>query len=257
MTQIALVTGAGSGIGQQAALALGRAGFAVVICGRRQSALDDTVALHPCQDYAPDRDGDGNLSAHACDVTDPAQVDALFGSIEQAHGRLDVVFNNAGTNVPPMTIDELSVDQWQSVIDVNLTGAFLIARGAFALMRRQRPQGGRIINNGSISAWLPRPGSVPYTVSKHAISGLTKTLSLDGRPFDIACGQIDIGNAASAMTEKMNAGVPQADGSIKPEPTMDTCHVAEAVVNMASLPLSANVQSMTIMATAMPFVGRG
>jgi NAD(P)-dependent dehydrogenase (short-subunit alcohol dehydrogenase family) len=193
----------------------------------------------------------------SCDVTQPDSIDALFAQIETTHGRLDVLFNNAGTNVPSMTIDELSIDQWQQVINVNLNGAFLAARGAFALMRKQSPQGGRIINNGSISAYVPRPGSVPYTVSKHAITGLTRTLSLDGRAFNIACGQIDIGNTASDMTERMNSGVPQADGSIKPEPTMDTKHVANAVVHMASLPLDANVQFMTIMATKMPFIGRG
>ncbi len=246
--QIALVTGAGSGIGQQCAGALAAAGFYVFLCGRRESALQETIALFNAEE---------NMSAISCDVTDDAQVEQLFKQIEQSKSRIDVVFNNAGSNVPAMPIDELTVDQWKHVIDVNLHGAFLIARSAFGLMRKQQPQGGRIINNGSISAESPRPGSVPYTVSKHAISGLTKTLSLDGRAFDIACGQIDIGNTASAMTEAMNKGVPQADGSIKPEPTMDTRYVAEAVVNMASLPLSANVQSMTIMATKMPLVGRG
>jgi len=248
MTSIALVTGAGSGIGAATALALAEAGHHVVLTGRRIATLDDTIK----QSSTPDA-----MEAIATDVSDESQVDELFKTIEAKHGRIDVVFNNAGTNVPPMPIDELTVDQWRQVIDVNLHGAFLIARGAFALMRKQSPQGGRIINNGSISAHLPRPGSVPYTVSKHAITGLTRTLSLDGRPFDIACGQIDIGNTASDMTEQMNKGVPQADGSIKPEPTMDTKHVADAVVNMAGLPLSANVQFITIMATKMPFVGRG
>lgn len=248
MTQIALVTGAGSGIGRASAEALALAGFHVVLTGRRESALLETQSLSSKPE---------NMSAISCDVTQEESVDALFATIEAKHGRLDVLFNNAGTNVPGMTIDELSVEQWQQVINVNLHGAFLAARGAFALMRKQSPQGGRIINNGSISAYVPRPGSVPYTVSKHAITGLTRTLSLDGRPFSIACGQIDIGNTASDMTEQMNSGVPQADGSIKPEPTMDTQHVADAVVNMASLPLSANVQFMTIMATNMPFIGRG
>ena len=248
MTQIALVTGAGSGIGRASAEALAVAGFQVILTGRRESALQETRSLstHGTQ-----------MTAISCDVTQPESVDSLFAQIESTHGRLDVLFNNAGTNVPAMTIDELSVEQWQQVINVNLTGAFLAARGAFALMRKQSPQGGRIINNGSISAYVPRPGSVPYTVSKHAITGLTRTLSLDGRAFNIACGQIDIGNTASDMTEKMNSGVPQADGSIKPEPTMDTAHVANAIVNMASLPLDANIQFMTIMATAMPFIGRG
>lgn len=248
MSQIALVTGAGSGIGRQSAIALAAAGFHVVLTGRRQSALSETIALGGMPD---------SMTAIPCDVTQAEAVDSLFQSIQAAHGRLDLVFNNAGTNVPAMPIDELSVEQWNQVIGVNLHGAFLIARGAFAMMRKQSPQGGRIINNGSISAYVPRPGSVPYTVSKHAITGLTRTLSLDGRAFNIACGQIDIGNTASDMTEKMNSGVPQADGSIKPEPTMDTSHVANAVVNMASLPLEANVQFMTIMATAMPFIGRG
>ena len=248
MTQIALVTGAGSGIGRASAEALAVAGFQVILTGRRESALQETRSLstHGTQ-----------MTVISCDVTQPESVDSLFAQIESTHGRLDVLFNNAGTNVPAMTIDELTVEQWQQVINVNLTGAFLAARGAFALMRKQSPQGGRIINNGSISAYVPRPGSVPYTVSKHAITGLTRTLSLDGRAFNIACGQIDIGNTASDMTEKMNSGVPQADGSIKPEPTMDTAHVANAIVNMASLPLDANVQFMTIMATAMPFIGRG
>ena len=248
MTQIALVTGAGSGIGQSTSLALAKAGFLVVLTGRRESALQETI------DKA---DNAESMTAIACDVTSESQVDSLFASIEKKYGRLDVMFNNAGTNVPPLSIDELTVAQFKQVIDVNLTGAFLAARGAFPLMRKQSPQGGRIINNGSISAYVPRPGSVPYTVSKHAITGLTRTLSLDGRAFNIACGQIDIGNTASDMTEQMGKGVPQADGSIKPEPTMDTQHVADAVVNMASLPLSANVQFMTIMASSMPFIGRG
>jgi len=248
MSKIALVTGAGSGIGRESAGALAAAGFQVVLCGRRQSALDETIDQFNAAD---------TMTAITCDVSSEDSVDALFKAILDKHGRLDVLFNNAGNNVPAMPIDELSVDQWRTVIDVNLTGAFLAARGAFSLMRNQNPQGGRIINNGSISAAAPRPGSVPYTVSKHAISGLTKTLALDGRPFDIACGQIDIGNTASAMTDAMAKGVPQADGSIKAEPTMDTKHVADAVVNMASLPLSANVLNITIMATKMPLVGRG
>jgi len=248
MKKIALVTGAGSGIGRETSGALVDAGFHVVLTGRRQSALDETIEQFNAGD---------NMSAVTCDISDEASVDALFKAVESEHGRLDVLFNNAGNNVPAMTIDELSVDQWRTVIDVNLTGAFMAARGAFALMRKQNPQGGRIINNGSISASSPRPGSVPYTTSKHAISGLTKTIALDGRPFSIACGQIDIGNTASAMTDAFAKGVPQADGSIKPEPTMNTKHVAEAVVNMANLPLDTNVLNMTIMATNMPLVGRG
>jgi len=246
--RIALVTGGGSGIGRAAALALADAGFRVVVTGRRSSALDDTIALATRAD---------SVLGFPCDVADEASVAALFSSIRDRFGRVDVVFNNAGTNVSSATIDEISVADWRKVIDVNLHGAFLVARAAFAQMRAQQPQGGRIVNNGSISAYVPRPGSVPYTVSKHAITGLTRTLSLDGRPFDIACGQIDIGNTASDMTEQMKTGVPQADGSIKPEPTMDTTHVADTVVNMASLPLSANVQFVTIMATGMPFIGRG
>ena len=247
-TSIALVTGGGSGIGRASALALAAAGFHVVITGRREGSLEETIDL---------ADDAGRLEAIASDVSDESSVEALFGAIEERHGRLDMVFNNAGTNVPPATVDELSVEDFRRVMDVNVHGAFLVARAAFALMRRQSPRGGRIVNNGSISAYVPRPGSVPYTMSKHAITGLTRTLSLDGRPFDIACGQIDIGNTASDMTEQMNAGVPQADGSIKPEPTMDTAHVADTVVNMASLPLTANVQFVTIMATKMPFIGRG
>ena len=248
MTQIALVTGAGSGIGQSTSLALAKAGFHVVLTGRRESTLQETIGQAANTD---------SMTAIACDVSDEAQVDALFANIHQQHGRLDVLFNNAGTNVPPMPIDELTVAQFKQVIDVNLHGAFLVARAAFALMRKQSPQGGRIINNGSVSAHVPRPGSVPYTVSKHAITGLTRTLSLDGRAFNIACGQIDIGNTASDMTEQMGKGVPQADGSIKPEPTMATTHVSEAVVHMAGLPLAANVQFMTIMASGMPYIGRG
>jgi len=199
MKKIALVTGAGSGIGREASGALAAAGFHVVLSGRRQSALDETIAQF---------DAAKNMSAITCDVTEEASVDALFQAIEKEHGRLDVLFNNAGNNVPAMPIDELSVNQWRTVIDVNLHGAFLAARGAFAMMRKQNPQGGRIINNGSISASSPRPGSTPYTVSKHAISGLTKTIALDGRPFSIACGQIDIGNTASAMTDAFSKGVP-------------------------------------------------
>lgn len=248
MSSIALITGGGSGIGRQTAGAMAAAGFQVVICGRREDALQETITQFDAQD---------KITAIRCDVTDEQSVDNLLSQVVAKHGRLDVVFNNAGNNVPPMPIDELSVEQWRHVLDVNLHGAFLIARAAFGQMRKQQPQGGRIINNGSISAYVPRPGSVPYTVTKHAITGLTRTLSLDGRAFNIACGQIDIGNTASAMTEKMSGGVPQADGSMKPEPTMDTKHVADAVVNMASLPLSANVQFMTIMASSMPYIGRG
>jgi len=248
MQKVALVTGAGSGIGRICCDALVKNGFHVVLCGRRESALAETIDM-----YA----GAQTMTAIPCDITDDAQVDQMFAKIIEQHGRIDVVFNNAGNNVPPMPIDELTVEQWRTVLDVNLHGAFLVARAAFREMRKQSPQGGRIINNGSISAHVPRPGSTPYSTTKHAITGLTRTISLDGRPFNIACGQIDIGNAASAMTEKMNSGVPQADGSMKPEPTIDPQHIADAVVNMADLPLDVNVQFMTIMASSMPFIGRG
>jgi NAD(P)-dependent dehydrogenase (short-subunit alcohol dehydrogenase family) len=247
MKKVALVTGAGSGIGRCTSLALASAGFHLVLAGRRLSALEDTAELI----------GDDNATCISCDISTPQSVDAMYEKIESKFGRLDVLFNNAGNNVPAATFGDIPVEDWLMVINVNLTGAFLAAQGAFKLMRKQQPQGGRIINNGSISAHTPRPGSAPYTASKHAITGLTRTISLDGRPYDIACGQIDIGNAASEMTEKMNTGVPQADLSIKPEPTMDVSHVGDAVTSMAVLPLSANVQFMTIMATAMPYVGRG
>ena len=239
-----LVTGAGSGIGRAAARRFLDAGWSVVLTGRREDRLHETAGGHEAAQVIP------------CDVTDPASVDALFTAIEKG-GRLDAVFNNAGTNVAGRTIDEISVADWRTVCDTNITGMFLVARGAFGLMRRQDPQGGRIINNGSISAHVPRPGSVPYTMSKHAVTGLTRTLSLDGRPFGIACGQIDIGNALTDMAEKMTRGVPQADGRIAAEPMMDAAQVADAVLHMATQPEGTNVQFMTIMATAMPFVGRG
>ncbi|MEM7442167.1 MAG: SDR family oxidoreductase [Pseudomonadota bacterium] len=248
MAGTAMVTGAGSGIGRHTALALAQAGYQVALCGRREEALNETRSL------AGDPE---KMIPLPCDVSDEVAVDGLFTDIEQRLGRLDVLFNNAGVNVPATVFGDLTPAQWKTVIDVNLNGAFLAAHGAFNLMRRQSPQGGRIINNGSISAYVPRPGSAPYTASKHAITGLTRSISLDGRAFNIACGQIDIGNAASDMTAKMSGGVPQADGSIKPEPTMDVKLVAQAVVDMAKLPLSANVQFMTIMATTMPFIGRG
>lgn len=248
MTGTALVTGAGSGIGRHTALAFAAAGYRVAMCGRREAALNETRAL------AEDADA---MTALPCDVTDETAVDALFADIERRFGRLDVLFNNAGVNVPMIPFGDLTPAQWRNVIDVNLNGAFLCARGAFNLMRRQSPRGGRIINNGSISAHVPRPGSAPYTASKHAITGLTRSISLDGRAYDIACGQIDIGNAASDMTAQMSVGVPQPDGSIRPEPTMDVTLVAQAVVDMAKLPLQANIQFMTIMATTMPLIGRG
>ena len=245
--RVALVTGAGSGIGRESTLALARAGFTVVGTGRTQATLDETSAM---------ADG-GAVSMIACDVTDETEVDRLFAQIGERHGRLDVVFNNAGTNIPAANFGELEYSGWRKVLGVNLDGAFLVAHRAFRMMRDQDPQGGRIINNGSISAYLPRPGSAPYTASKHAISGLTRTIALDGRQHSIACGQIDIGNAASHMTQAMNSGVLQADLSMKPEPTMDVSHVGDAVVHMASLPLEANILFMTVMATNMPFVGRG
>jgi NAD(P)-dependent dehydrogenase (short-subunit alcohol dehydrogenase family) len=246
MAKFALVTGASSGIGRAASVALSSAGYHVILTGRRQDALEETATV-----------ASGPTSSIACDVTSEDAVAAMFAKIKSDHGRLDVVFNNAGNNVKAQPVGDVPFADWKTVIDVNLNGAFLIASNAFKLMRDQSPQGGRIINNGSISAYVPRPGSAPYTCSKHAITGLTRCISLDGRPFGIACGQIDIGNTASDMTAKMNSGVPQADGTIKPEPTMDVRHVADAVVNMAELPLEANVQFMTIMATNMPFIGRG
>ena len=245
MGKVALITGGGSGIGKASAITLAANGYDVVITGRRQEALDATLAEM------------GSGHAIPCDVTDPAQIDSLFERIKGDCGRLDVLFNNAGNNVPAAPIGDIPPEDFLKVINVNLVGAFLCARGAFNLMREQSPQGGRIINNGSISAYVPRPGSTPYTSSKHAITGLTRSISLDGRPFNIACGQIDIGNTASDMTEKMQTGVAQADGSVKPEPVMDVDNVAKSVLHMASLPLEANVQFMTVMATTMPFIGRG
>ena len=250
MAGVALITGAGSGIGRASAVALLADGWQVALVGRRREALEETAALTGAGAGA-------QALAVPCDVSDQAAVEAAFAATVGRFGRLDMLFNNAGTNVAAKPIDELTVDEWNTVISVNLHGAFLCARAAFAQMRGQDPQGGRIINNGSISAHVPRPGSVPYTVSKHAITGLTRSLSLDGRPFNIACGQIDIGNAASEMTERMATGMPQADGSIRPEPLMDVNHIAQSVVQMANLPLETNVQFLTIMATAMPFIGRG
>lgn len=247
MSKIALVTGGGSGVGRNAALALAETGFTVVVTGRRADALDETISAAK----------NDNVHAITCDVCSEPSVDNLFGTIQEQFGRLDVVFNNAGNNVPSTNFGSLELKDWKTVIDVNLTGAFLIANRAYRMMRDQSPQGGRIINNGSISAHVPRPGSAPYTSSKHAITGLTRSISLDGRQHKIACGQIDIGNAASEMTARMGAGVPQADGSMKPEPTMDVGHVGQAVVHMANLPLDANILFMTIMSNDMPFVGRG
>jgi NAD(P)-dependent dehydrogenase (short-subunit alcohol dehydrogenase family) len=246
--KIAVVTGAGSGIGRAVALALLAAGYAVVLAGRRMQALEETIFQAPA--------GSAALAVPA-DVADEASVANLFRNVSARFGRLDFLFNNAGTGAPPVAFDALTLDQWNAVVSVNLTGAFLCARAAFRLMREQQPQGGRIVNNGSLSAHVPRPLSAPYTATKHAITGLTKSISLDGRPFDIVCGQIDIGNAATDMTSRMSQGVPQANGSLLVEPTMDVRHVADAVVQMANLPLDANVQFMTIMAAKMPYIGRG
>lgn len=248
-SKVAVVTGAGSGIGRAVAVALFDAGFDLVLAGRRQSALEETV--NTCTTSS------GRKLAIATDVSDAVQVAHLFERTRETFGRVDVLFNNAGASAPAVPIDQLTPEQWNAVVAVNLTGAFLCAQAAFRIMKTQRPMGGRIINNGSISAAVPRPHSAPYTATKHAITGLTKSLSLDGRAFDIACSQIDIGNAATEMTEAMAQGVFQADGTVKAEPRMDVGHVADAVVYMASLPLSANVQFMTLMATKMPFIGRG
>jgi NAD(P)-dependent dehydrogenase (short-subunit alcohol dehydrogenase family) len=245
----AVVTGAGSGIGRAVALALGGAGYRLALAGRRADRLERTAADVVAA-------GGAALSAPT-DVTDPEAVRALFDAAVAQFGRVDLLFNNAGTNIPGAPLDELTPAAWRSVIDVNLTGAFLCLQAAFRVMKAQDPRGGRIINNGSISAHAPRPNSSPYTASKHAITGLTKCASLDGRAFDIACGQIDIGNAATEMAARMSAGVPQANGSIAAEPVMDVANVASAVLYMDSLPLEANVQFMTIMATKMPFIGRG
>lgn len=247
--KVALVTGAGSGIGKRVALALLRNGYVVVLAGRRTEALEATA-----QEGASF--GSRSLVVPT-DVSNAGSVGELFSRTEQAFGRLDVLFNNAGTSVPATPIEDTTDEQWQMAVGVNLTGAFLCTREAFRLMKKQDPRGGRIINNGSISAHSPRPNTVCYTATKHAITGLTKATSLDGRKYDIACGQIDIGNAATEMTERMTKGVQQANGTFEPEPRMNADHVASAVVYMASLPLDANVQFMTVMATKMPFVGRG
>ena len=248
-SKIALVTGAGSGIGRNVSLALVREGYSVVLAGRRAEALEETAAAA--------RDFEGRTLVVPADVTDSASVEALFAKVKDAFGRLDLLFNNAGISAPAVLLEDLTVEQWKSVVDTCLTGAFLCTREAFKIMKAQRPQGGRIINNGSISAHVPRPNSAPYTAAKHAITGLTKSTSLDGRKYDIACGQIDIGNADTNMAAKMKRGVLQADGSIAVEPTMEVEHVARAVLYMASLPLDTNVSSLTVLATKMPYVGRG
>ena len=249
MSRIAVVTGAGSGIGRAVSLALNSTGYSVVLAGRRNAELEGTAALAERRH--------GSMIAVPTDITQPDAVAALFARTQEAFGRLDLLFNNAGAGAPAIPMEELPYEQWNAVLAVNLTGAFLCAQQAIRLMKSQQPRGGRIINNGSISAHSPRPNSAPYTATKHAITGLTKSISLDGRKYDIACGQIDIGNAATEMTERMTAGVAQADGTKAPEPRMDVKLVADAVVYMASLPLDANVQFMTIMATKMPFIGRG
>ncbi|MDQ6700812.1 MAG: SDR family oxidoreductase [Acidobacteriota bacterium] len=244
-SKIALVTGAGSGIGRAVALTLQSSGYSVVLAGRRAAELDRTAAMG--RDMLP----------VPTDVSDPNSVQALFAKTKEAFGRLDVLFNNAGANAPGIPMEDLAYEQWNAVVGVNLTGAFLCAQQAIKLMKAQDPRGGRIINNGSISAHTPRPNSAPYTATKHAITGLTKSISLDARKYNIACGQIDIGNAVTEMTERMTLGVPQPNGTTMIEPRMDVRHVADAVLYMANLPLDANVQFMTVMATTMPFIGRG
>ena len=245
--KIAIVTGAGSGIGRATAVSLTQAGYRVVLSGRREEALAETAVLA----------NSNHCLVVPSDVTQPDSVKALFAQTWERYGRLDLLFNNAGIGAPGVPLEEITFEQWQAVVATNLTGSFLCTQEAFRLMKRQEPQGGRIINNGSISAHAPRPHSAPYTATKHAITGLTKSTILDGRPFNIVCSQIDIGNAATPMTVRMADGVPQADGSIKPEPTMDVNHVAQAIVHMATLPLESNIPFMTIKATKMPFVGRG
>lgn len=247
--KVAIVTGAGTGIGRRVTLTLLREGFSVVLAGRRVEPLEATAA-----EAGQDR---SRTLAVPTDVTNPASVRALFSKTVEVFGRLDLLFNNAGINVRPVPLEELTFEQWRSVLDTNVTGAFLCTQEAFKVMKRQQPRGGRIINNGSISAHVPRPNSAPYTAAKHAVTGLTKSTALDGRPFNIACGQIDIGNATTEMTEKMKKGVLQADGSVAIEPTIDADHIARAVAYMASLPLEANVLFMTVMATQMPYTGRG
>jgi NAD(P)-dependent dehydrogenase (short-subunit alcohol dehydrogenase family) len=247
--KVALVTGAGSGIGRAVSLAFRSAGYSVVLAGRRLAELEKTAALAGA--------GKGKVVAVPIDVSEPDSVHAAFTKIDETFGRLDLLFNNAGINAPSVPLEDLTYEQWNQVLGINLTGAVLCAQAAITLMKRQQPRGGRIINNGSISAHAPRPNSAPYTVTKHAMTGLTKCIALDGRKYDIACGQIDIGNAATGLTEPMAVGVPQANGTVAVEPRMEVTDVAKAVLYMASLPLDANVLFMTVMATKMPFVGRG
>ena len=247
--KVAIVTGAGTGIGKQAALALLHEGYSVVLAGRRRELLEATVL--------ESKSAGSRALVVPADVGDPASVKALFAKAKETFGRLDLLFNNAGVGAPDIPLEDLTYEQWKSVVDINLTGAFLCTQEAFRIMKSQDPRGGRIINNGSISAHAPRPNSAPYTATKHGMTGLTKATSLDGRKYDIACGQIDIGNAATEMTARMKRGVPQANGALEVEPTFDAEQVAGAVVYMASLPLEANVLFITVMATRMPFVGRG
>jgi len=247
MSRIALITGGGSGIGRVTGVALAEVGFTVVLAGRRPEPLEAAAVA-----------AGGDAVALTCDVREPMAVAALFSEIEARFGRLDLLFNNAGVGAPPVDLEDVALEQWAAVLETNLTGTFLCTQEAFRIMKRQTPRGGRIINNGSISSHVPRAHSAPYTAAKHGVTGLTRATSLDGRAYDIACGQIDIGNAATALTESMTTtGAIQADGTIEREPTIDTSHVAQAVVYMATLPLDANVQFMTVMATKMPFIGRG
>ncbi len=247
-SKIAIVTGATSGIGRATALGFVRAGYRLAICGRRQHLLDEVVR---------EAGREADVFAGTCDVSDAESVASFFAAVLERFGRVDVLFNNAGRTAPAANVGDTNLDTWRAMVDTNLNGAFYIAREAFRAMRDQSPQGGRIINNGSISAHTPRPHAVAYNATKHAIEGLTKSISLDGRPYNIACGQIDIGNTATDMTASMNRGMLQADGSMKPEPTFDVRHVVDAVLYMAGLPLDANVQTMTVMATNMPYTGRG
>jgi NAD(P)-dependent dehydrogenase (short-subunit alcohol dehydrogenase family) len=249
MSKVAIVTGAGTGIGKAAALALLKEGYSVVLAGRRREPLEAVIKQAP--------GAEARLLAIPTDVGDPKSVAALFAATKEKFGRLDLLFNNAGMGAPPLPLEDLTYEQWKAVVDANLTGAFLCTQEAFRIMKAQTPRGGRIINNGSISAHAPRPNSAPYTSTKHAITGLTKSTALDGRKYDIACGQIDIGNAATDMTARMSTGVPQPNGEIVVEPTMDVANVADAIIYMASRSLDANVLFLTVMASKMPFVGRG
>jgi NAD(P)-dependent dehydrogenase (short-subunit alcohol dehydrogenase family) len=248
-SKIAVVTGAGSGVGRAATLALLADGWTVALAGRRADALEETIGMAG--------DAKGRTLAVPTDVGDPKAVEALFAAVRDRFGRLDFLFNNAGGNVPGTPFEDLAYEDWARVVQVNLTGSFLCAQQAFRMMKEQQPQGGRIVNNGSISAHVPRPDSAPYTSTKHAVTGLTKSISLDGRKYDICCGQIDIGNAATPMTQRMQRGVKQANGTVEVEPTMDVAHVGDTVVTMANMPLDANIQFVTVMATKMPFIGRG